>query len=174
MTEVMIRKPKGLKVTSYYAAKRFMIDEMLRYKNAYPYVGGLVFRSTKNVTSVPVNHRERLEGKSGYTFRKLLALWLNGFTAFSEKPLRIATYMGILCACAGFIYGIIVVIKKLTIPAIQMGYSYLMAALLFIGGMIMLLLGIIGEYVGRIYISINEAPQYVIRETVGFSEKEEK
>lgn len=172
MIESMVGKPKGLKATSYYAAKKFIIDEMCRYKNSYPYVGGLVFRSTKNVTAVPVKHRERLEGNSGYTIRKLLKLWVNGFTAFSEKPLRIATFLGALCACMGFVYGLFVVIRKIVVPSIQTGYSSLMVVLLFVGGIIMLLLGIIGEYVGRIYISINNSPQYVVREVISKDENE--
>ncbi|WP_434309618.1 glycosyltransferase family 2 protein [Hominifimenecus sp. rT4P-3] len=168
MTEVLIGKPKGLKGTSFYAAKRFVIQEMLHYKNAYPYVGGLVFRSTNHVTSVPVHHRERKEGHSGYTLRKLLSLWMNGFTAFSAKPLRIATYLGFICSLIGFFYGIFIVIRRLLDSSIQAGYSSLMACIVFIGGIIMMLLGLIGEYVGRVYISINNAPQYVIRETAGF------
>lgn len=168
MTEVLIGKPKGMKGTSFYAAKRFVIQEMLHYKNAYPYVGGLVFRSTNYVTSVPVHHRERKEGHSGYTFRKLFSLWMNGFTAFSIKPLRLATYLGFLCSLIGFGSGVFIVIRRIFDSSIQAGYSSLMACMLFIGGIIMILLGLIGEYVGRIYISINKAPQYVIRETAGF------
>lgn len=167
MTEVLLGKPKGLKCTSYYAAKRFIIDEMLRYQNAYPYVGGLVLRSTKNITNVLVQHQERMEGKSGYSLKKLLGLWFNGFTSFSVKPLRIATFIGVICAMLGFVYGVIMVLRKLLGFTVVLGYSSLMTAVLFIGGMIMILLGVIGEYVGRIYISLNNAPQYVIRETVG-------
>lgn len=165
MNEILLGKPKGLKGTSYYAAKRFIIDEMLRYQNAYPYVGGLVFRSTRNIANVTVNQRNRLEGTSGYSFLKLLSLWMNGFTAFSEKPLRMASILGVFCAFTGFVYEIFVIVRKICNPDIPMGYSSIMAVLLLIGGILMLLLGIIGEYVGRIYISINNAPQYVIRET---------
>ena len=114
-----------------------------------------------------VNHREREIGTSGYTFGKLLGLWLNGFTAFSIKPLRVATACGGFCAVAGFLYGIYTIIKKLVNPAVPMGWSSTMAALVFIGGMLMLMLGLIGEYLGRIYISLNNAPQYVVREVVG-------
>ena len=140
---------------------------MLRYQNPYPYVIGLVLRTTKNITNVTVNHREREIGTSGYTFSKLLGLWLNGFTAFSIKPLRVATAIGAFCAGAGFIYGVYTIIKKFINPTVPMGWSSTMAALVFIGGMLMLMLGLIGEYVGRIYISINNAPQYVVREVVG-------
>lgn len=174
MNVILLDKPKGLKGTSFYAAKKFIIDEMLRYKNAYPYVGGLVLRSTKNIGTVEVQHRSRAQGQSGYTFGKLLKLWFNGFTAFSEKPLRIATILGMCCALIGFVYGIITIVRKLLIPTVQTGYSSMMAIILFIGGIIMLLLGIIGEYIGRIYISINNAPQYVIAKSVGMKDSTEK
>lgn len=167
MARFMIGKPKELYVSSYFAAKSFIVKEMLRYQNPYPYVIGLVLRTTKNITNVTVNHREREIGTSGYTFNKLLGLWLNGFTAFSIKPLRIATAIGAFCAGAGFLYGVYTIVKKFVNPAVPMGWSSMMAALVFIGGMLMLMLGLIGEYVGRIYISINNAPQYVVREVVG-------
>lgn len=166
MTRVMLGKPKELYLSSYFAAKRFIIDEMARYTNPYPYVIGLVLRSTKKITNVSVNHREREIGTSGYTLGKLFALWFNGFTAFSIKPLRVATVMGALSAVAGFIYGTYTIIKKLIDPNIVIGFSSLMAAIMFIGGMLMLMLGIIGEYIGRIYISLNNSPQYIIRECI--------
>lgn len=166
MTRVMLGKPKELYLSSYFAARRFVVDEILRYTNPYPYVIGLVLRTTKNIANVEVAHRERESGVSGYTFGKLLGLWFNGFTAFSIKPLRVATAMGCMTACAGFLYGIYTVIKKLVIPDVPIGFSALMAALVFIGGMIMLMLGLIGEYIGRIYISLNNSPQYVIRECI--------
>ncbi|MCM1264067.1 MAG: glycosyltransferase, partial [Butyrivibrio sp.] len=166
MARVMLGKAKELYVSSYFAVKRFIIDEMVRYTNPYPYVIGLVLRTTKKIANVDVNHREREIGTSGYTIGKLLALWFNGFTAFSIKPLRIATLIGALAACMGFIYGIYTVIKKLIDPNVVIGFSSLMAAIMFIGGMMMLMLGIIGEYIGRIYISLNNSPQYVVREYI--------
>ena len=104
---------------------------------------------------------------------KLLSLWFNGFTAFSILPLRIATATGALFAAGGFLYGIYTVIKRLVNPAVPMGFSSLMAAVVFIGGMLMIMLGLIGEYIGRIYISINRSPQYVIREETGTKEGED-
>ncbi len=166
MTRIMLGKPKELYISSYFAAKRFIVDDMIRYENSYPYVIGLVLRATKNISNVEVKHREREVGNSGYTVRKLLSLWFNGFTAFSVKPLRIATGIGALSACLGFIYGIFTVIKRLIVPTIPAGYSATMSVLLFIGGMLMLMLGLVGEYVGRIYISMNSAPQYVIKEMI--------
>ena len=112
MTEIMLGKPPELVVNSYFAARRFIVDEMLRYEHCYPYVIGLVLRSTKRICNVPVYHRAREEGRSGYTLSKLLNLWMNGFTSFSVKPLRIATYIGTLFAVAGFLY-FIYIIKKI-------------------------------------------------------------
>ena len=167
MTEFLLGKPKELYVSSYFAAKRFIVDEMLRYDKSYPYVIGLVLRSTKRIANVNVDHREREIGKSGYTFGKLLGLWMNGFTAFSVKPLRIATWTGISCAILGFIYGLYTIIKKFVLgDAVAVGFSALMSSVMFIGGMILFMLGILGEYIGRMYISMNNAPQYVIREVV--------
>lgn len=166
MTRVMLGKPKDLYVSSYFAAKRFVVEELLRYENPYPYVIGLVLRTTKKTANVEVTHRERETGVSGYTLGKLLGLWFNGFTAFSVKPLRIATVIGVLSACVGFAYGIFTVIKKFVNPSVPVGFSALMAAVVFFCGLILLMLGIIGEYIGRIYISMNNSPQYVIRECV--------
>lgn len=172
MTRMMLGKPKNLQVTSYFAAKRFVVDSMLAYEHSYPYVIGLVLRATKNISNVPVHHRSRTIGDSGYTMRKLLSLWFNGFTAFSILPLRIATVTGVLFAVAGFTYGVYTVIKRFVNPAVPMGFSSLMAAVVFIGGMLMIMLGLIGEYIGRIYISINRSPQYVIREETGTKDGE--
>lgn len=166
MAQWLIDKPKGLRIMSYFACKRYVIEDVKKYDNPYPYISGLLLRTTKRIGNVEIHHRERIEGKSGYTMKKLLLLWLNGFTAFSVKPLRIATITGALTAVAGFIYGLYIIINKLVHPMTPLGYSSTMAVLLFLGGMIMLMLGLIGEYIGRIYISINNAPQYVIRKSV--------
>ena len=164
MAGVLLGKPRDLHVSSYFAARRFVIDEMLRYTGSYPYVIGLVLRTTRNIVNVDVTHRRRESGESGYTFTKLAGLWINGFTAFSVKPLRIATMMGGILAVLGFIYGIYTIIKKILYPELPMvGFSALMSAVVFMGGMLMLMVGMAGEYIGRIYISLNNNPQYVIR-----------
>ena len=170
MTRMMLDKPKELYVSSYFAVKRFVVEDMIRYENSYPYVIGLVLRATKSITNVLVQHREREEGVSGYTLKKLLGLWFNGFTAFSVKPLRIATVMGGGSAFVGFIYGLYTIIKRLLNPNVPMGFSSTMAAIVFFGGMIMVMLGLIGEYIGRIYISMNNSPQYVIRERLNIED----
>ncbi len=163
MAVSLIGVPNDLHPTSYFAVRRYIVDEVLKYDGPFPYLSGLVFRITRNVGAVEVLHRDRASGASGYTFAKLLKLWTNGFTAFSIKPLRMATYAGLICAMLGFIFGSWIVVKKLFLnPGTPVGYSSLMSVLLFVGGMIMLILGLIGEYLGRIYISINKSPQYVV------------
>lgn len=174
MTRIMLEKPKELFISSYFAVRRFVVEDMIRYENSYPYVIGLVLRSTKNITNVVVNHRDREQGSSGYTLKKLLGLWFNGFTTFSVKPLRIATTMGVFSAGLGFLYGIYTIVKKFVNPDVPMGFSSMMAAIVFFGGMIMVMLGLIGEYVGRIYICMNHSPQYVIRERINMGETQEE
>ena len=168
MANWLLDKPKETKLTSFFAMRRFVTDEILRYKGPFPYLGGLIFRVTRSVVNVEVQHRARKSGRSGYTFVKLLGLWLNGFTAFSVKPLRLASFAGMFSALAGFLYGIWTVVNKLVInPGTPMGYSSLMSVILFVGGILMMILGLIGEYVGRIYISLNNSPQYVISKETG-------
>ncbi|MBE5843565.1 MAG: glycosyltransferase family 2 protein [Butyrivibrio sp.] len=172
MACVMLGKPKDLSVSSYFAARRFVVDEMIKYKSSYPYVIGLVLRTTKNIVNVDVTHRARTVGSSGYTFAKLMGLWINGFTAFSIKPLRIGTLIGGVVACFGFLYGIYTIIKKLLYPDLPIvGFSALMSMMTFMSGMLMIMLGLVGEYIGRIYISQNNNPQYVIRDEVTHEEE---
>lgn len=166
MAELLIGKPRTAELSSFYVERRFVTDYIITCNNPFPYIAGLLLQATHNMATVDVPKRKRMDGASGYTLKKLFGLWINGFTAFSVKPLRVATLMGALVACFGFIIGIAVVIQKICNPDILIGYSSLMAGLLFIGGCILLSLGLIGEYIGRIYMNINSIPQYVIRESV--------
>mgnify|MGYP003289173658 CR=1 FL=1 len=174
MLQFLLGKPKELYVSSYFAARRFIVDEMLRYENAYPYIIGLVLRTTKRISNVQVSHREREIGISGYTLGKLLGLWFNGFTAFSTKPLRIATASGTVFAAIGFLYAVYTIIKKFVNPAVPMGFSSIMSAILVIGGLILIMLGLIGEYIGRMYICMNNAPQFVVRDLIPAKEEEQE
>jgi undecaprenyl-phosphate 4-deoxy-4-formamido-L-arabinose transferase len=162
----LLGKPKNIATTSYFAVKRFIALEMLKYKHCFPYSEGLVLRATKKICNVPVNHRRRQEGESGYNFAKLLSLWMNGFTAFSVKPLRVATYTGSLTALAGLIYALVIIIKHFTDSSIPEGWSSTIAIQLILGGVILLVLGLIGEYIGRIYMCINSSPQFVERQVI--------
>lgn len=166
--------PRSFAGSSFYVAKRYIIEEMLKYPNAYVFLPGLVFRSTDKVDSVFVGHRKREIGKSGYTFGKLVALWINGATTFSIKPLRISVLMGALVAILGVIFTVIIIIRKLMTPNMMAGWSSLMAVTLMLCGIILIVIGVVGEYVGRIYMSSNRTPQYVIREMTDGKQHNEK
>mgnify|MGYP005757475199 CR=1 FL=1 len=166
MAEYMIGKPRNIAIQSYNVAKRYIIDEVVKYDGAYPYIFGLVFRTTKKIANVEVRHRSREVGQSGYTFSKLLGLWMNGFTAFSVKPLRIATLIGTISAFLGFMLGIFFIAQKIVDPSVPIGYSSIITSITFFSGLIMLTMGLLGEYIGRIYISLNKSPQYVIKDTL--------
>ena len=156
-------QPRELTVNSYYACRRFVVDTALQYPNPFPYVTGLLFQSVSRYANVPVEHRARTEGRSGYNLKKLAALWLNGVTAFSIKPLRFASYAGWLTAVAGVVFALATVIRKLVNPDIPAGWASTISVLLLLGGMIIALIGVVGEYIGRIYLSINRSPQFVVR-----------
>lgn len=164
----MLGTPEGVTGNSFFACKRMILDDVIRYENPYVYLYGLLVRTTNRIANARVNHRDRQYGESGYSLQKLLSLWLNGFTSFSVKPLRIASIIGFICSICGFLYGIYTVVHKLVTPDIAVGYSSIIAVILFIGGITMLMMGMLGEYVGRIYISLNQASQYIIRETLNF------
>ena len=173
MTEIIMDKPKGLSFTNFSVLKRYIVDEILKYKNPYPYMTGLLLRTTQDIVNVEMEERNRISGSTNFTFKKMLNLWINGFTAFSIKPLRISTVTGFITAAIGFLYGVYIIIHKIFIHSeIVPGYSSLMAVMLFLGGMIMIMLGMIGEYLGRIYISINNSPQFVIKETKNINREE--
>lgn len=166
MATSLISKPKGLELTTFWCIRRFVADEMLKYENPYPYLGGLMLRVSRNACNVSVSHRERLSGKSGYSLSKMINLWLNGFTNFSIKPLRLATISGFLIALVGFVYGITIVVRKIINPSIPAGYASTLAVILFLFGFSFLFMGLIGEYVGRIYISLNRQPQFIVKEKI--------
>ena len=164
MAESLLDWPKDVQSTSFFVCRRLIVDEILRYDKPYPYLEGLIVRATRNIGQVLVHQRDRAEGSSGYTLGKLLKLWLNGFTAFSIKPLRAASLCGMLFALIGFVWTLVIVIVRLTTTDVPDGWTTIVAVLLMIGGLLMLMLGLIGEYIGRIYICMNNSPQYVVRE----------
>ena len=164
MAESLLDWPKDVQATSFFVCRRLIVEEILRYDKPYPYLDGLIIRATKNIGHVLVHQRSRAEGRSGYTLAKLIKLWLNGFTAFSIKPLRAASLCGMLFALIGFVWTLVIVIVRLTSADVPDGWTTIVAVLLLVGGLLMLMLGLIGEYIGRIYICMNNSPQYVVRE----------
>ena len=160
----LLGKPKDVALASFFMAKRFVIDEICRYEQAYPYIAGLLLRTTGNIGNIELVQEKRASGKSGYNLKKLLKLWVNGFTNFSVKPLRFFVKLGFAIAFLGVMIGLVAVVKKLLNPTfILAGYTSLIALMCVLGGMNLAVIGAVGEYIGRIYMCINHQPQYVVK-----------
>ena len=173
MVQWLLNKPKELYLASYYAAKRFIIDEMVKCENPFPYIDGLALRTTSEYINVDIVHKERAAGNSGYSIAKLIGLWMNGLTSFSVKPLRIATFSGFFISLFGLVLAIIIIIQKLILKdSVSVGWPSIMTVVLILDGAIMIMLGLVGEYVGRIYVTMNKSPQYVIKDEVNPIETE--
>ena len=157
-----IDKPKGLYLSSFRCISRFVADEIAKSSNSSPYIDGLIFQVTQNVGVVTVRHDPRAAGTSGYTLRALLRLWMSMLINASVMPLRIATLIGIAMSVVGFVSFVAVLINHF-INREPLGWGSLMAALLIFSGTQLLLLGVVGEYVGRTYLRVSEKPQSVVR-----------
>lgn len=160
---ILIGKPKDLKTSSFWIIKKFVRDYVIEYKSHYTHLQGLFLRTTRNIASVPVEHFDRGYGQSGYTFNKLLSLWSN-IMGYSIVPLRIATRTGVFFAILGLIGAIAIILKKLIHPTSAVGWYSIMVAIFFFSGLIMLFLGLIGEYLGRMFQNMSNNPQYVVRQ----------
>lgn len=167
-SRIVFNKPSGLRFENFSVMKRFVMCEIIKYRNPYPNLEGLVLRVTHNIIQVKMKLRDRADDNStGFTFFKNVALWMSNLTSFSIRPLRVSIFIGGCFALSGFVYGLFIVIKKIIIgPDMPTGFPSILASILFSSGVIMILLGIIGEYVGRIYISLNASPQFVIKDTI--------
>lgn len=170
MANALIEKPQSITTNSYFIMRKYITKEIIKYEHAYPYLGGLIFRVTQNTGNILIEHRDRKIGKSNYTLRKLLQLWFNGFTNFSVKPLRISSILGLFLSITGFIYLLIIIIRKIINPGIPAGWTSIIAVIIFFGGVQLLSIGLLGEYIGKMFLSINKKPQYVIKEKYNFKE----
>lgn len=162
MADYVVAKPKKLYLSSFRCMTRLVADEVARSRTPYPYIDGLIFQITQSAGVVRVRHVEREQGQSGYTLRKLVRLWMSMLVNFSVLPLRLMTIAGLITSVLGFLAVIEVVFEHLVMKN-PTGWSSLMAAILLLSGTQLLLLGIMGEYVGRIYLGISEKPQSVVR-----------
>lgn len=174
VVNLLVDKPKEIQMTNFIAIKRFVADELTKYNGPYPYISGLLFRSSSKITNVPMEERNRMDGGTTYSLKKLVLLWSNSFTAFSIKPLRFSTFLGISTSCIGGFLAVLTVMRKIINPSILIGWSSVISIILILGGITLFVLGVIGEYVGRIYMSLNATPQFVISEKYNFDESIDK
>lgn len=170
LCEMMGTKPKGIYRSSFFVWNKTVADAMKHYTSPFLSIGGYLMHVTSSYANVDIEHKERIAGHSGYTLKKLFALWINIFISFSMAPLRAATFLGFLLSGVGFLWGIVLIIRKLIDPSIVAGYTSIIVWIILIGGNIMIMLGTIGEYVGRIYMTVSNMPQYYIREEINTGE----
>ena len=160
---ILIGKPKDLKTSSFWSIKKFVRDYVVQYKSHYTHLQGLFLRTTRNIASVPVEHFDRGYGQSGYNLKKLISLWSN-IMGYSIVPLRIATRVGVFFAVLSILGAIAIVLKKIFAPTSAVGWYSLIVSIFFLSGLIMIFLGLIGEYLGRMFQGMSNDPQFVVRE----------
>lgn len=165
VADLLLDKPKGLYLSSFRCISAFVAREITRYEGPFPYVDGLILQVTQSIGSLEVQHLPRAHGGSNYTFRRLVRLWLNMFVNFSVMPLRLATFGGFLlggCGLAGTVWVILDALFAATPP----GWASISVAVLLLSGVQLTMLGLIGEYLGRLYLTANRKPQSIVKQVV--------
>jgi undecaprenyl-phosphate 4-deoxy-4-formamido-L-arabinose transferase len=161
----LIDKPKGLYLSSFRCLSAFVREQITAgYEGPFPYVDGLVFQVTQNVSRLQVAHLPRVEGRSNYTIARLFRLWLSMFSNFSVIPLRFATLFGIAFGALGALAAVIVTVEAISDNKPPQGWASLMVAVLVLAGVQLIVVGLIGEYLGRMFLAVNRKPQYLVRE----------
>lgn len=166
----MLHKPKNLYLSSFKVMRRFVVDEITKYRGPYPYTDGLIYRTTRKIAQIPVQHRISANGPSRYTLRRLVRLWLNMFLNFSVAPLRLSVYAGLCASLLSLVALLLVLIDKIWIaPNITHGIPTVLAAVVFFAGVQLMILGLVGEYLGRLYLDQTGTPQYIVRRVMSAS-----
>ena len=158
----LLKKPAGLYLSSFKALDRGIVDAVIRYDGPFTYLDGLVVASTNSITSLDIDHQDRFAGDGNYTLRKSISLWLRMVTGSSVVPLRVATVLGFTLSALSILMLIYVIVQRLSDPSIPPGWTSTIATILLISGMQLVCLGIMGEYVGRIYARLNNTAQFVV------------
>jgi len=167
MTDWALDKPHGFYLSSFRCVTKFVAEEVARYAGPYPYIDGLLLQVTQRIGSIEVRHEPRRAGQSTYTLRRLIRLWLSAWINFSVLPLRVATVLGLVTAVAGLAaLGVVFVLWVRDVGPGEHGWGWTMATLLVFSGTQLLLLGLIGEYIGRMFLTISQRPQAVVRAIV--------
>ncbi|MBB5690381.1 glycosyltransferase family 2 protein [Roseomonas alkaliterrae] len=170
VADQLMDKPKGLYLSSFRCMSALAVREVIKYRGPYPYVDGLLMQVTQRLDSIEVKHFARAEGRSNYTMRRLIRLWLNLATNFSVLPLRLAIIAGVAMGFLGLVAACWVIMEAL-LGETPSGWASLMTVTLLIAGVQFMILGVLGEYVGRAFMSANGKPQGVVREVIGPAER---
>ena len=159
----LLDKPKGLYLSSFRCMSALVVQAVTRYSGPYPYVDGLIMQVTQRIDSIEVSHLPRLEGRSNYTLTRLVRLWLNLATSFSLAPLRLAVWAGIAMSVLGALGAVATISEALFVHETPSGWASTMVVLLLVSGVQSMILGVLGEYVGRTFLSANGKPQGTVR-----------
>jgi undecaprenyl-phosphate 4-deoxy-4-formamido-L-arabinose transferase len=166
MTDWALDKPQGFYLSSFRCVSGFITRQVAEYTGPYPYLDGLLLQVTQRIGSITVRHDKRTAGQSGYTFRRLLRLWLSAWLNFSLLPLRAATLLGLITAVAGLVGFAFVVLLWFENRGPAYGWGWVTSAVLLFSGAQLVMLGLIGEYLGRMFLTVNQRPQAVVRDVV--------
>ncbi len=166
IAQIVIGKPKGIYMSPFKIIHHGVVHEIIKYRGLYPYIDGLIFGITDCIGEVTVEHHKRYKGRSNYNMIRSFSVFLKLATGFSIFPLRLASYMGIIIAIIGFALGLFYVCEYFLLQHNVEGWTTLVAIELFKGGMILFCIGIVGEYLGRAFLIINERPQYTIKDLI--------
>jgi glycosyltransferase involved in cell wall biosynthesis len=158
----VLDKPSGLYLSSFRCMSAFVVAQVTRYEGPFPYIDGLILQVTQKIDRLLVRHLPRSIGRSNYTLRRLLRLWMSMFVNFSVMPLRISTLTGFALSVLGGALGAAAIIEALFFSPPE-GWASLFVAVLLLSGVQLMILGIVGEYLGRLYLTANHKPQAVIR-----------
>jgi glycosyltransferase involved in cell wall biosynthesis len=165
VADQLMDKPKGLYLSSFRCMSALAVGEVIKYRGPYPYVDGLLMQVTQRLDSIEVKHFARVEGRSNYTVRRLVRLWLNLATNFSVLPLRLAIFAGVAMGILGLVAAAWVIIEAM-FGETPSGWASLMTVVLLVAGVQFLVMGVMGEYVGRAFMSANGKPQGVVRQVI--------
>lgn len=170
----MLNKPRGLYLSSFKCLSKFVAREIIKYKGPFPYIDGLALRCTRNIGQIKAEHMKRGGGRSGYTLKKLIKLWFNMFVNFSIVPLHLSTLLGFIFSFFGIVLSVYIVIEKLLYPEVPLGWPSLIIVVMIFAGVQLIILGLLGEYLGRLFLSSNQTPQFVIRDIYKGTESDVK
>lgn len=170
-SRLLLGRPRQIHSSNFWVITRAVADQVVKYPGYNPYIDGIFYRITHNIGNVAVEHHKREVGSSNYTMKKLIKLWM-AYWNYSVIPLRISSVLGGISACVGFVFAIITALRKLFFePDMPMGWPSLLCTILIFFGIVLLVLGIIGEYLGKILLTLNHTPQYIVRETINIRPK---
>jgi undecaprenyl-phosphate 4-deoxy-4-formamido-L-arabinose transferase len=163
VADFLLNKPKHLYLSSFKIIRKEVVREIVRYRGPFPYIDGLIFRVTDNIGSAWVEHEARRGGKSNYTLKKLISLYLNMFLNFSIKPLRVFTISGFCIFLIGMVLMIVFIVERLLYPSSVIGWTSTTLLILTFSGFQIVFLGLIGEYLGKQYLDQNGTPQCAVK-----------